>query len=59
MEGEFPEMLPCRCGGMPVRKQTVIAPEIFIECSRCHAQVFADNDLAVFEKWNERAAHNT
>lgn len=49
------ELLKCPCGGNPVRMFTVIAPEMFIECDKCHAQVFAENDLAVVENWNRRA----
>lgn len=35
---------------------TIIAPELYIECDTCHVKVFAENDLAVVEKWNSRTA---
>lgn len=49
---------PCLCGGRPIKVRTVISPELFIECDNCHARGFADNDLAVIEKWNDQQSQD-
>lgn len=50
------DLLACPCGGSPIRHETVIAPELYIECDLCHVRVFGENDLVVVEKWNKRSA---